>query len=61
MIDIEKIEAELDPEVRKLWLRVLPRLLEVLGEPGQRPDAAGARRGSLAEQGRIPAIQTTSA
>ena len=60
MIDIERIEAELDPEVRKLWLRVLPRLLEVLGEPVERAEASGAR-GSLVKQGRIPAIQTTSA
>ena len=61
MIDIERIEAELDPEVRKLWLRVLPRLLEVLGGPVERAEALGARAGSVPQQGRIPAIQTTSA
>ena len=61
MINIGKVEAELDPEVRKLWLRVLPRLLEVPGEPGERPEASGARVGAVAQQGRIPAIQGTSA
>ena len=59
MVDIEKLDAALDPEVRKLWLRVLPRLLEVLGEPDQRQGTAGERGAALAAPVRIAAIQST--
>lgn len=60
MIDMEKVDAAFDPEVRKLWLRVLPRLLEVLGEPGDRQEGARGSMGSLTDGGQIPAIQGTS-
>lgn len=59
MFSIEKVDAALDPEVRKLWLRVLPRLLEVLGEPDQRQTTLEEKRAALAEPVRVAAIQGT--